>query len=439
MKNRKYDLSVIIPARNEIYLEKTIRNVLENIRGNTEIIAVLDGYIPNPQIVLNDERVLFLHNKEAIGQRQSINMAAKISNSKFIMKLDAHCAVDEGFDVKLMADCEYDWTVIARMYNLDIDTWKPKLHKRTDYMYISSPDSEKPFRAMYYEGKAKDEYQRQPDNDKEIDDIMCCMGPSFFMHRERFWELGGCNEEHGSWGNQGIELSCSAWLSGGSLKVNKKTWFAHWFRGGGGPGFPYPLSGKDVEKARSYSKNLWLNNKWPMQKRPFQFLIDKFNPPGWNKKIVLELGSGKMPKKEGVINVDIRKLPNVDLIADIKKLPYKDGEVDKIMNTDVIEHFGRYELMDLLKEWNRVLKKDGILEVQTVDAGRTMDRWKEMKEKDLLNAILGAQTYEQNFHKMLFTKESLNKYLTLAGFKVDKIKRFSIRRLPRMRAFAKKI
>lgn len=266
-------LSVIIPARNEIYLEKTIQNILENMRGDTEILVVLDGYIPDPQIITNSNKVKFIYYEESIGQRQAINAAAKQSTSTFIMKLDAHCALDEGFDVKLMANCEYDWTVVPRMYNLDIATWLPKLHKRTDYMYIGLRENGE-LRAEYYQNG-----HRQPKNDKEIDDIMCCMGPCFFMHRERFWELGGCDEAHGSWGQQGIEVACKAWLSGGKLVVNKKTWFSHWFRGD--VGFPYPMSGKACSYARKHSKDLWLNNKWPQQVRPFEFLLDKFNPPNW--------------------------------------------------------------------------------------------------------------------------------------------------------------
>lgn len=269
----RMDLSVIIPARNEIYLEQTIRNVLSNIRGNTEIIVVLDGYLPDPQIHTEDTRVRFEHFPEAIGQRAAINHAARLSQAKFIMKLDAHCAVDEGFDVKLMETCKYDWTVIPRMYNLDIATWMPKRHKRTDYMYIGNAPGRK-LRAEYYN-------YGQPGNDLPIDDIMCCMGPCFFMHRDRFWELGGCDEGHGSWGQQGVEVSLKAWLSGGALKVNKTTWFAHWFRGGEGPGFPYPISGSDQERAREYSQDLWLNDKWPQAVRSLQWVIDKFNPPGW--------------------------------------------------------------------------------------------------------------------------------------------------------------
>ena len=273
-------LSIIIPARNEQFLEKTIRDILENAEGEIEVIAILDGYIPNPQIVINDDRVQFIHFEESIGQRAAINYGAKIAKGKYIMKCDAHCAFDKGFDVKLAADCEYDWTIVPRMYNLDVENWKPKLHKRTDYMYIGCAEGRE-LRAEYYG-------HEQPRNDKLIDDIMCCMGPCFFMHRERFLELGGCDENHGGWGQQGVEVACKAWLSGGALKVNKKTWFAHWFRGGGGPGFPYPISGNAVDKARDYSRDLWLNNKWPLQKRPFNWLINKFDPPGWEKNMEKE-------------------------------------------------------------------------------------------------------------------------------------------------------
>lgn len=274
------DVSIIIPARNEMYLEKTIRDILANAESSIEVIVLLDGYIPEPQIVTNDDRVNFIHHQESIGQRQSINEGARLAKGKFIMKLDAHCALDKGFDVKLMADCEYNWTVIPRMYNLDIETWKPKLHKKTDYMYIGWNEKNE-LRSLYYTGL---EWKKWHARTEDVDDTMGLMGPCFFMHKDRFWELGGCDEGHGSWGSQGIEIACKSWLSGGRLVVNKNTWFAHWFRGN--IGFPYPMSGKQVENARKYSESLWLKNKWDKQVRPFQFLIDKFNPPSWeNKKI----------------------------------------------------------------------------------------------------------------------------------------------------------
>jgi glycosyltransferase involved in cell wall biosynthesis len=84
------ELSLIIPARNETYLRRTIENVLENIQADTEIIAVADGYWPDP-VIQDNPRVILLHHTEARGQRQSINEAARIAKGKYLMKLDAHC------------------------------------------------------------------------------------------------------------------------------------------------------------------------------------------------------------------------------------------------------------------------------------------------------------------------------------------------------------
>lgn len=271
-------LSVIIPAKNEKYLENTIKDVISNFEGDSEIIVVLDGWIPETQIVTNDSRVIFIHFNDSIGQRKAINEGVKAAKGKFIMKLDAHCSVDKGFDVKLSQDCEYDWTVIPRMYNLDVAKWQPKYHKVTDYMYIGNTEN-RCLRAEYYTG---DDYRLWHSRLELIDDTMCCMGPGWFMHKDRFLELGGCDEKHeGGWGQQGVEVSLKTWLSGGSLKVNKKTWFAHYFRGH--EGFPYPISGNQIERVRKYSRDLWLNNKWEKQTRKFDWLIDKFNPPSWEK------------------------------------------------------------------------------------------------------------------------------------------------------------
>ncbi len=270
------DLSVLIAARNEIYLQKTIENVLANIEADTEIIAVCDGYWPDPPIQ-DHPRVNLIHHSEARGQRQSINEAARVAKGKYLMKLDAHCAVGPGFDRILIEDYQEGWTVVPRMYNLDIETWTPKLHKRTDYMYIGMEEGRE-LRAEYYGNK-------QPDNDKLLDETMCCMGPGWFLSADQFWKQGGCDEAHGSWGQQGVEVALKAWLSGNALMVNKRTWFAHWFRGGGGPGFPYPIGAREVDAARKYSRDLWLNDKWPLATRKLSWLVEKFDPPGWEKKL----------------------------------------------------------------------------------------------------------------------------------------------------------
>lgn len=290
-------ISVIIPARNEKFLQKTITNILENAEGDIEIIAICDGYWPDPPIQ-DDPRVRLLHNTEPRGQRQSINDGARIARGDIIGKLDAHCAVGKGFNKIIERDLQDREVMVPEMYNLDIETWKPKHFdnykaavrsgKVNPYMYIGMVDGN--LRAQYYNGR-KDRDWIYKRKDKKIDETMCCMGPGWFLKKDFYDEIGGCDEGHGHWGQQGVEMACKAWLSGGRMVVNKNTWFAHWFRGSyqhenGRKGFPYSIKQAEIDRARDYSNDLWLNNKWPQQKRTFQWLLAKFNPPKWDKHLI---------------------------------------------------------------------------------------------------------------------------------------------------------
>jgi glycosyltransferase involved in cell wall biosynthesis len=301
------DLSVIIPARNEQFLQQTIDNILKNIRANTEIIVILDGYWPAVGIPQHKNLVV-IHHESSIGQRAAVNEGAKLSRAKYIMKLDGHCMVGKGFDIKLMADCEYDWTVIPRMYNLHAFNWRCKQCENETYQgptpkKCKKCDSSDLERKMYWKPRKSrctdfmrfdanfkfqywSRYKSRPEAKGDICDLMSSVGACFFMHRQRFFDLGGMDEGHGSWGQFGTEVACKAWLSGGRHVVNKKTWFAHMFRTQGGDfGFPYPISGKQVRTARKYSRNLWGNDSWPLATRKVQWLINKFAPiPDWHEK-----------------------------------------------------------------------------------------------------------------------------------------------------------
>lgn len=296
------ELSVLIPARQEFFLRNTVEDILKNMRGDTEIIVVMDGAWAYPPLH-DDPRVQIVYHSTAVGQRAAVNEAARMSRAKFVMKVDAHCAFAEGFDVQLMAECEADWTVIPRMYNLhvfdwmccnceakfyqggkpgkcekcgwtdfeQVFVWKPRLNRRSDFARFD--------REMHFQYWR--DYERRAEGQTDIADCMCFVGACFFMRRERFFALGGLDEGHGSWGQMGVEMACKAWLSGGRLVVNKKTWFAHLFRTQPGFGFPYPISHRDQEYAREYSRNLWLNDRWEKAVRPLAWMIEKFSPPGW--------------------------------------------------------------------------------------------------------------------------------------------------------------
>lgn len=307
---RAKDLTVIIPSRNEEFLPQTINSVLQNSEADTEVVVILDGeeqiHLSRRQVRLWQEsrRVWWFRQKEPIGQRGATNLGAKSSEAKFIMKLDAHSAVDKGFDVKLMADCEKDWTVIPRMYKLHVFDWvceqcgeryyqankEEKCLKcngiefKTDVVW--RPKIEFPIDFARFDNTLHFQYwlryhHRRNEAQKDIADVMSSIGACWFMERERFLELDGLDEGHGFWGQVGTEMACKSWLSGGRQVVNKKTWFAHFFRVGRLK-FPYPISGQAQERARVYSRDMWFNNKWPKQKYPLKWLVDKFSPvPTW--------------------------------------------------------------------------------------------------------------------------------------------------------------
>lgn len=301
------DLSVLIPARCERWLSRTVEDVLAHAEMDTEVIAVLDGDWPDPPL-RDHPKLTTLHVSPSIGQRAATNTAARISEAEFVMKLDAHCAVDQGFDRKLiepyrMGELTRDTTTIPRMYALHVFDWVCESCAARYYQADPVPACTcgdtafridpvwqiRAFRMTDF-GRFDDtlhwqywkQYARRPEAQGEIADVMSSIGASFLMRRDRFFEIDGLDERHGSWGQFGTEIACKSWLSGGRQVVNKRTWFAHLFRVGK-LRFPYEISGEAQERARVYSRDLWLHNRWPKQTRPLAWLVEKFAPvKGWH-------------------------------------------------------------------------------------------------------------------------------------------------------------
>jgi len=156
------------------------------------------------------------------------------------------------------------------------------------------------------------------------------------------------------------------------------------------------------------------------------------------KDKIAYLGCGEFPM-QGAINVDVRDLPGVDVVADVKKLPFKDGELQGIASRNLIEHFGRHDVGPLVKEWARCLKKGGFLHTETCDMGRAMDKWREIPEENFLDCMYGAETYDENYHKMLMTQEILVRLYEEAGLEVMQVEGFEHREIPRIVIKGKKL
>lgn len=309
-------LSILIPARNEVYLAKTIEDILEHIEGDTEIIVGLDGAWADPGLKDN-KRVKILYYAESIGQRALTNQLAKISSAKYVMKVDAHCHFDQGFDVKMMNKMEDNWTMVPIMRNLHAFDWKcPKCGSR----WFQGPTPNSCLKNRNHPGNGTEknpncdnttgftkelvwecnkirplfksycfdpephfqyfsEFSQRPEGKGEVTETMSLQGSCFMMTREKYWELGVCSEEFGSWGSQGLEVAIKTWLSGGRVVCNQTTWYAHLFRTQGGDfSFPYPQAQSKVEKAKAHARNLFFGNRWPQQIYPLSWLVERFWP-----------------------------------------------------------------------------------------------------------------------------------------------------------------
>jgi len=295
------DLSIIIPARNEQFLSCTIEDILSNIEGDTEIIVVLDGCWAEPPLKDND-RVIIIHHSKSIGQRASCNEAVRLSKAKFVMKVDAHCAFDKGFDVKMTKLMQDNYTMIPVMRNLHVFDWVCEDgHRRyqspsgvcrecgkptkQDIVWIAKTNPQST--AYYFDKDLHFQYHNEYGKKQKGDltETMSAQGSCFMLTRDKYNELNICDETWGSWGNQGTEVALKTWLSGGRLLVNRTTWYAHMFRTQGGDfSFPYPQSERLVERARQCSRDIFLNDKWGKAVRPLSWLIERFNPPTWEKK-----------------------------------------------------------------------------------------------------------------------------------------------------------
>lgn len=123
---------------------------------------------------------------------------------------------------------------------------------------------------------------------------------------------------------------------------------------------------------------------------------------------------------EGFINVDMRDLPGVDIPnCDVTNLSmFEKDSIDIIYACHVLEHMPRPKTFSTLLEWNRVLKKDGILRIAVPDWHNTVEVYNRTGDyENLLNWIYGGYDYDGNIHYRMFTFQGLKTLLIEAGFK----------------------
>lgn len=241
------ELSIIIPSRNEPYLQQTVEDLLTKIGGDTEILWEEDT---------------------GIGQRATQNKLVRQSTAKYVLKTDAHVMFSKGFDVELMKAMD-DKTIMAPvMLQLDAAKWQIPTNLPTSW--------------FGFDPNLITQVDKSRQNYEPISESMCLHGSAWIIDRETYWKWNVCDETLGSWGKQGTELGIKAFLNGGRCVVNKNCYYAHAERIKESD-WPYKRDMEEIKKTRD-EVDKRLKNK------SIAPLIEKFDYPcGWTKDLVDKL------------------------------------------------------------------------------------------------------------------------------------------------------
>jgi glycosyltransferase involved in cell wall biosynthesis len=285
-------VSIFIPSRNERFLVPTVNDLLTKARGDIEIIAVCDGYWPNPPLP-EDKRLKIFHKGKSEGMRGGINDGAALATGDYLMKIDGHCLLSEGYDVALQKNIADGLVIVPRRYSLDAEKWEIIADKPpVDYHFLSYP-YEKPVdpRAGTYHpqsGLHGNVWRERARERKHIlfDDEMSSQGSCWFMTKTWWQKMVGPLdvENYGTFVQEFQEVGNKTWLGGGAVKIDKEVSYAHLHKGKQ-YGRGYAISVRDHAKGHAYTMKHWmLNGKWDQRQHDIKWLIEKFWPvPGWPK------------------------------------------------------------------------------------------------------------------------------------------------------------
>jgi predicted SAM-dependent methyltransferase len=131
----------------------------------------------------------------------------------------------------------------------------------------------------------------------------------------------------------------------------------------------------------------------------------------------LNLGAGSKVH-EGWISVGLEDAH--DVRCDVRTLPLADDFADEAMAIHVLEHLWRWDALDALKEWHRVLKPRGRLVIEQPELMRCCRAV--LSNPDPRAGILGlfGDPFGRNelmMHKWCWTERELKTELKAAGFR----------------------
>ena len=126
----------------------------------------------------------------------------------------------------------------------------------------------------------------------------------------------------------------------------------------------------------------------------------------------------------GFTHIDLAEYPHIDYRHDVRTLPMiPDDSVDLIYACHVLEYFDRVEVLDVLREWRRVLHAGGILRLAVPDFDALARVYQQYGDLALIHgplygrwkiATTAGESYV--YHRTVYDFSSLQKTLESVGF-----------------------
>jgi len=261
-------VSIIIPSRNEEYLAPTIEDLFAHAEEEIEVLVVLDGKMDFP---LAPERpgLIYINNPSPLGMRPAINQAGVQSTGKWLMKLDAHSRISQGYDAILKRDCDMDWVMVGSRNELNLATWE-WAEPSSDYCYLSSPWTSSHGYMRDVRWTSRDQARK----DIMVDETMTIAGCMWFMSKEHYTDrIRWMDADTFGHFGEPQELINKTWSGGGRVMVNKNVKFAH-----GRSRHMYSLSWNTCVRMYRIVTRYWADDVWPHRIRDFGWLVDHFWP-----------------------------------------------------------------------------------------------------------------------------------------------------------------
>lgn len=141
-------------------------------------------------------------------------------------------------------------------------------------------------------------------------------------------------------------------------------------------------------------------------------------PKAGDGGLKIHLGAGPI-NIQGWVSVDARQAPHIHLRSEGFALnEFANGTISEIYMCHVLEHFSFEEVSEILRNFHKKLKVDGVLRLSVPDFDRLVRVYQANGNNlELIKfALMGGQDYAHNFHKCVFNHDALAELLAACGF-----------------------